>query len=129
MKRPLASFSGLPSASSLALCCTSVRTVPLGIGWPALSGGDGLRRRVELAILLVVGAVDGGVEHAFGVVLGKGDLFAAGAHGDGERDGGQGDGGNDWQSLHGVLLPSLNVPPTAYGVAIDFGSSRLAGLL
>ena len=37
MKRPLAPFSGLPCASSLALHCTIVMTVPLGSGWPFLA--------------------------------------------------------------------------------------------
>ena len=34
MKRPLASFSGLPLASWCTLHCTSVSTVPSGIGLP-----------------------------------------------------------------------------------------------
>ena len=37
MKRPLASFSGCPAVISLALYCTSVSTVPLGIGLPAFT--------------------------------------------------------------------------------------------
>ena len=73
----------------------------------ALLGG--VERRgagVELAELLVVGAIDGGEEHAGGVALRKGDLVAAGAHGTdgGERrdrasDGRNGDEGAD---CHGV---------------------------
>ena len=37
MKRPLASFSGSPAGVELGLVLTMVSTVPLGIGWPALT--------------------------------------------------------------------------------------------
>src|SRR6185295_1599263 len=72
---------------------------------PRLHCGDGFRCRIEFPVLLVVWAIDGGVEHALGVVLGKGDLFATGAHPDGQRHGGQAERGNDWQCFHGVSSP------------------------
>src|SRR5499427_4377343 len=81
----------------------------------ALLGGVERRRAgVELAELLVVGAIDRGEEHARGVVLRKGDLVAAGARGTdgGERrdragDGRNGDGGAD---CHGVSPLALAAP-------------------
>jgi hypothetical protein len=71
----------------------------------ALLGG--LERRgagVELAELLVVGAVDRGEQHVRLVVLWKGDLVAAGAHGSGDDErcrGGEGNG-NVAADCHGV---------------------------
>src|SRR5262249_24270925 len=79
-----------------------------------LGGVERRRAGVELAELLVVGAIDRGEKHAPGVVLRKGDLVAAGAHraAGGERreragDGRNGDGGADG---HGVSPLALAAP-------------------
>src|SRR6476620_4555763 len=87
MKRPSASFSGLPWASSLAAYCSMVITVPSGSGSPFLAASRVCRAGVNLTELLVVGAIDGGEQHARLAVLWKGDLVPAGTHGtdDGER--------------------------------------------
>ena len=78
MKRPLASFSGSPAALSLALYCTSVSTVPLGIGLPAFSAAIASGVAEQLAILLVVRTIHGRVEHALVVVFRELDVVAAG---------------------------------------------------
>src|SRR5262249_14834885 len=69
---------------------------------------------VELAELLVVGAIDRGEEHARGVVLRKGDLVAAGVHGTdgGERGDRAGDGrnGDEGADCHGVSPLALAAP-------------------
>ena len=82
----------------------------------ALLGGVERRRAgIELAELLVIGAIDRGEEHARGVVLREGDLVAAGTHGndDGQRRDRAGDGrnGDEGADCHGVspLLPPHSV--------------------
>src|SRR5262249_47297803 len=81
----------------------------------ALLGGVERRRAgVELAELLVVGAVDRGEEHARGVAVRKGDLVAAGAHGTdgggrGDR-GGHGRNGGEGSDWYGVSPLAVAAP-------------------
>ena len=76
MKRPLASFFfGIALGIELGSVLDQGDD---GAAWQRLKG---FRAGVELAELLVVGAIDGGKQHARGVVLWEGDLVAAGARG------------------------------------------------
>jgi hypothetical protein len=85
MKRPLASFSGLPWASSLGSVLAHGDHGPARQRLALFGGLERRRASVELAELLVVGAVDRGEQHGRLVVLRKGDLIAAGADGNGDR--------------------------------------------
>src|SRR5438094_9753372 len=80
MKRPLASLTGLPCASSCAAKLTAVIMVPSGSGIPFLAASNRLPAGVVFGNGFAAGTVDAHVGHAFCEVLRKGDLVATGAH-------------------------------------------------
>ena len=82
-----------------------------------------LRAGVELTELLVVRAVDGGEQHARGMALREGDLVAAGAHGNDDREGG--DGGGDGRNSDASGLDGHAMSPPLAAAAP--GSRRAAG--
>jgi len=96
-----------------------------GAAWQRLAffgGVEGFRAGVEFAELLVVGAIDGGKQHAGGVVFREGDLVAAGARGDDGgkcRDrGGDRRNGNVDADCHGVSPSRCELSPNLGDVRV-----------
>src|SRR5262249_9298882 len=89
MKRPLASFPGLPRAIHLGLVLHQCEYRAAWDGLALANRLHGLGGAVQLAVLLVVVTIDRRIEHVILVVRRKRDLLGTGASG--HRGQGQGE--------------------------------------